>query len=90
MTASPDTLKEAFEKAQQDVLALPERPPPAALLELYALYKQATVGDVSGKRPGLIDVKGRAKHDAWGGKHGMTQDAAMAAYVSQVDLLLGR
>ena len=27
------------------------------LLEVYALYKQATVGDVNTSRPGMLDLK---------------------------------
>jgi carboxylesterase len=58
-----------------------------ALLDLYALYKQATAGDVSGSRPGMLDVKGRAKYDAWGKRKGMTKVAAMEAYIAMVDRL---
>lgn len=54
------------------------------LLEMYALYKQATVGDVSGSRPGMMDMKGRAKYDAWTKRKGMTKDAAMQAYIDVV------
>jgi acyl-CoA-binding protein len=54
------------------------------LLELYALYKQATSGDASGSRPGMLDVKGRAKYDAWAKRKGMTKDAAMQAYIGVV------
>jgi diazepam-binding inhibitor (GABA receptor modulator, acyl-CoA-binding protein) len=54
------------------------------LLELYALYKQATAGDVSGSRPGMMDIKGRAKFDAWSRRKGMTKDAAMQAYIDLV------
>jgi len=54
------------------------------LLEMYALYKQATVGDVSGSRPGMMDVKGRAKYDAWAKRKGMTKDGAMQAYIAVV------
>jgi diazepam-binding inhibitor (GABA receptor modulator, acyl-CoA-binding protein) len=54
------------------------------LLEMYALYKQATVGDVNGSRPGMLDVKGRAKYDAWAKRKGMTKDAAMQAYIDVV------
>jgi diazepam-binding inhibitor (GABA receptor modulating acyl-CoA-binding protein) len=56
-----------------------------ALLELYALYKQATAGDVSGGRPGMLDLRGRAKYDAWAQRKGMTAEAAMTAYVAVVD-----
>ncbi len=53
-------------------------------LALYALYKQATVGDLSGSRPGMLDVKGRAKYDAWAGKRGLAAADARAAYVALV------
>lgn len=54
------------------------------MLELYALYKQGTLGDASGARPGMLDVRGRAKFDAWAKRKGMTKDAAMEAYVALV------
>jgi acyl-CoA-binding protein len=54
------------------------------MLDLYALYKQATSGDVSGSRPGMIDVRGRAKYDAWAKHKGLTKDAAMEQYISLV------
>jgi acyl-CoA-binding protein len=57
------------------------------LLELYALYKQATSGDVAGSRPGMLDVKGRAKYDAWAKRKGMAKPAAMEAYIALVDRL---
>jgi diazepam-binding inhibitor (GABA receptor modulator, acyl-CoA-binding protein) len=55
-----------------------------ALLELYALYKQATAGDVAGSRPGMLDLKGRAKYDAWARQKGTTAEAAMTAYIALV------
>lgn len=55
------------------------------MLDLYALYKQATSGDVSGDRPGMLDVKGRAKYDAWAKRKGLSKDAAMEQYVALVD-----
>jgi acyl-CoA-binding protein len=58
------------------------------LLRLYGLYKQATAGDATGKRPGMMDFKGRAKFDAWGERRGMSRDAAMEAYVALVDKLV--
>ena len=54
------------------------------LLELYGLYKQATAGDASGSRPGMLDLRGRAKYDAWASRKGMTADAAMTTYVAAV------
>jgi diazepam-binding inhibitor (GABA receptor modulating acyl-CoA-binding protein) len=57
-------------------------------LALYALYKQATVGDASGARPGMLDVRGRAKYDAWAGKQGLAAADARRAYVELVASLL--
>jgi acyl-CoA-binding protein len=54
------------------------------LLALYALYKQATLGDVAGSRPGMLDLKGRAKYDAWAKLKGTTADAAKQQYVELV------
>jgi acyl-CoA-binding protein len=54
------------------------------MLDLYALYKQATSGDVSGARPGMLDVRGRAKYDAWAKRKGLTKDAAMQTYIDLV------
>ena len=78
---------EQFEDAQKRVKTLTEAPSNDELLELYALYKQSTVGDVSGSRPGMMDFKGRAKFDAWTKKTGVAKDTAMAAYVVLVDRL---
>jgi acyl-CoA-binding protein len=57
-------------------------------LRLYALYKQATEGDVAGSRPGILNQVGRAKWDAWAGVTGMSGADAEAAYVDQVNALL--
>ena len=83
-------LVEDFEAAQKRVMTLAQRPSNDKLLELYALFKQGTVGDVQGSRPGMLDLKGRAKYDAWAGRKGMSKDAAMQAYVALVDGLSGR
>ncbi len=80
-------LREKFEDAQKRVNALTSRPGNDQLLELYALYKQATAGDAQGKRPGMLDLKGRAKFDAWEGRKGTSKEAAMEAYVALVDRL---
>lgn len=80
--------QEAFESAQQRVKTLSKRPSNETLLELYSLYKQGSAGDVQGKRPGMLDLKGRAKYDAWAARKGMSKDDAMDAYVALVDRLL--
>jgi acyl-CoA-binding protein len=78
-----------FEDAQKRAKQLTKTPSNDDLLALYALYKQATSGDVTGSRPGMLDLKGRAKFDAWSGKKGMTKDDAMTKYVALVDRLAG-
>ena len=82
------TLTESFEDAQKRVKTLKESPGNDELLELYALYKQATVGDATGSRPGMLDFVGRAKFDGWARRKGTSKDAAMTAYVAMVDRLM--
>ena len=82
-------LKTQFEKAAQEAQKLPKKPDNDTLLRLYALYKQATVGDVSGKRPGFMDMVGQAKYDAWAKVKGSSKDSAMQAYIDLVNKLKG-
>ncbi len=81
-------LEEQFRSASERVKALGDQSN-ETLLELYALYKQATAGDASGTRPGMFDPVGRAKFDAWSEKKGMSPEEAMRAYVDLVDRLAG-
>ena len=80
-------LKATFEAAVADSKKLPEKPDNMTLLKLYALYKQATEGDVDGKRPGFTDMVGRAKFDAWAAIKGKSGDEAMQEYVDLVESL---
>jgi acyl-CoA-binding protein len=73
-----------FEGAAEDAKQLSKRPSDQVLLQLYAYYKQATVGDVQGKRPGFLDMAGRFKYDAWAKLQGMDSEEAMQAYVDLV------
>ena len=73
-----------FDAAVEDVKTLPTDPGNDTKLRLYALYKQATEGDVDGKRPGFTNPVGRAKYDAWLSVSGMSRDEARAAYVELV------
>ncbi|MBB87624.1 acyl-CoA-binding protein [Abyssibacter sp.] len=82
-------LNAAFEQAQKDVKTLTERPSNDDLLELYALFKQGSAGDVSGKRPGMLDMVGRAKYDAWAKKKGTDSDTAKQQYIDKVEGMLG-
>ncbi len=82
-------LKAKFEQAVADSKTLSERPDNQTLLKLYALYKQATSGDVDGKRPGFTDMVGRAKWDAWNEIKGTSADDAMKQYIATIEDLKG-
>jgi acyl-CoA-binding protein len=80
-------LRTKFEDAARDSQALSQRPDNNTMLQLYALYKQATVGNVNTSRPGQFDFVGRAKWDAWDKLKGTSTDEAMQSYVNLVDQL---
>lgn len=82
-------LKTQFEQAQKDVKGLSKRPGNEDLLALYSLFKQATEGDVKGARPGMLDMVGRAKYDAWTKLKGTSADQAMQQYLGVVKRLQG-
>ncbi len=77
-------LKAAFDKAMLDSKNLSERPDNATLLKIYALYKQSSVGDNSGGKPGFGDIVARAKWDAWNSLNGTAQDDAMQQYIDLI------
>lgn len=78
-----DDFNSAISKSKE----LSKRPSNEELLDLYALFKQATEGDVSGERPGGFDFKAIAKFDAWASKKGMAKDKAMEDYILLVSKL---
>ncbi|XP_003489700.1 acyl-CoA-binding protein homolog [Bombus vosnesenskii] len=82
------SLDQKFEQATEAVKALTKRPTDEEFLELYALFKQATVGNINTTRPGMLDLKGKAKWDAWKSKEGMSQNDAKEGYIKFVDKLL--
>ncbi|GAB3456385.1 acyl-CoA-binding protein [Massilia terrae] len=83
------SLQDQFAQAQIDSKNLSERPDNMTLLKIYALYKQAANGDVSGERPGFTDMIGRAKFDAWDQLKGTSQEDAMQQYVDLIEELKG-
>jgi acyl-CoA-binding protein len=80
-------LQTQFEAAAQEVQSLSKKPDDQSLLKLYALYKQGTVGDVQGSRPGFSDFAGRFKYDAWAKLKGTSKEDAMQKYVDLVGQL---
>lgn len=84
------SLTDRFNKAAEEVKELSSQPSDANMLELYSLFKQATVGDCNTTRPGMLDFKGKAKWDAWDHKKGMNQDTAKEQYIQMVDELIAK
>lgn len=81
-------LEAEFQEAATKVKGLSARPSNDVLLQLYALFKQGSEGDVQGSRPGMLDVKGRAKYDAWAKRKGTPKEQAQRDYVALVNRLL--
>jgi acyl-CoA-binding protein len=77
-------LEERFKKAAEEAMKLPTQDSDT-MLKLYAYYKQSTSGDVSGKRPGMMDLRGRAKYDAWDRVKGTSREGAMKAYIDLIE-----
>ncbi|KHN83331.1 Enoyl-CoA delta isomerase 2, mitochondrial [Toxocara canis] len=77
-----------FEKAQADLKKLQKEPGVDVKLKLYALFKQASFGDVSGKRPSALDFAGRAKFDAWSSLKGISKEEAQKQYSQMISSLL--
>jgi len=81
------SLKDQFDAAVAASKSLPERPDNMTLLKIYALFKQASAGDVEGSRPGFTDMVGRAKWDAWNELKGTSADDAMQQYIDLIESL---
>ncbi|CAL8360720.1 unnamed protein product [Arctogadus glacialis] len=71
-----------FEKIAEDVKKMKTRPSDLQLLDLYGLYKQAVVGDINIDKPGMTDMKGKAKWEYWNTRKGMSKEDAMSAYIA--------
>ncbi|XP_045445997.1 acyl-CoA-binding protein-like [Melitaea cinxia] len=79
------SLDEQFKKVADSVRNWKTRPSDSENLSLYSLYKQATIGDVNIAEPS--DMIGKAKHKAWTGRKGMSQDEAKKQYIEQAEKL---
>ena len=79
--------EEEFAEARKKVEQLYTYMDNATIRKVYAFYKQATEGDISGKRPSVIRFRERIKFDAWSSISGMSSEDAMAAYIDLVDNL---
>ncbi|XP_018124633.1 acyl-CoA-binding protein homolog [Xenopus laevis] len=77
-----------FDKAAEDVKKLKTRPTDDELKELYGLYKQSTVGDINIDCPGMLELKAKAKWEAWNSKKGLSKEDAMHDYTSKANELI--
>jgi acyl-CoA-binding protein len=77
-------LEQQFRAATEAIKKLGERPDNDTLLKLYALYKQGTVGDVDGPKPGFFDFVGTAKYEAWAKLKGTAREVAQSKYIELV------
>ncbi len=82
------SLERQFQEAAERSKSMARRPSNEELLEMYALFKQGSEGDVNGDRPTGFDFKGIAKYDAWATKKGIAREEAMSQYVALVDKLV--
>ena len=80
-------LDKKFNEAAERVKTLKQKPDNRVLLNLYALYKQSTIGSINIDQPWAIQVEARAKWDAWNSLGQMEKEEAMEKYVELVNSL---
>ncbi|AJR79121.1 AAR_G0020570.mRNA.1.CDS.1 [Saccharomyces cerevisiae] len=83
-------VSQLFEEKAKAVNELPTKPSTDELLELYALYKQATVGDNDKEKPGIFNMKDRYKWEGWENLKGKSQEDAEKEYIALVDQLIAK
>ncbi|KAK4741273.1 hypothetical protein SAY87_024861 [Trapa incisa] len=81
-------LQEEFEEHAKKAMTLPEDTSNESKLILYGLYKQATVGPINTTRPGMFNMRDRAKWDAWKAVEEKSKEDAMGDYITKVKQLL--
>ena len=83
-------LEQKFEEAKKRVLELPNKPGNDVMLELYALNKQATIGDINADKPAMFDFVAAAKYNAWEAKKGLSKEDAQQQYIDYVNGLFSK
>eukprot|EP00164_Ancoracysta_twista_P001474 GFYU01001923.1.p1 GENE.GFYU01001923.1~~GFYU01001923.1.p1 ORF type:complete len:427 (-),score=127.09 GFYU01001923.1:143-1423(-) len=84
------TLQSDFETAvsrSKDTSA--PRPDNNTMLQVYALYKQATSGPNTTDKPGMMDFVGKAKWQAWSDLKDMDKETAMKEYIGKINDIQG-
>ncbi|KAM9675274.1 acyl-CoA-binding domain-containing protein 7-like [Dama dama] len=82
------SLQADFDKVAKDVRKLKTRPDDEKLKEIYGLYKQSVTGDIDIECPALLDLKGKAKWEAWNLQKGLSKEDAMSACISKAKELI--
>ena len=82
------SIEEKFKKASENVKNLKNRPNNEILLQLYGLYKQATIGNINIPQPWAVQLEKRSKWDSWKMFENMQKPVAMTKYVEVVENLL--
>ncbi|KAK2991299.1 hypothetical protein RJ640_024564 [Escallonia rubra] len=80
--------REEFEEYAEKAKTLPQTTTNEDLLIIYGLYKQVTVGPVNTSRPGIFNMRDRAKWDAWKAVEGKSKEEAMNDYITKVKTML--
>jgi acyl-CoA-binding protein len=81
-------IQELFQQAVAQSKNLTEKPGNDILLHLYALYKQATEGDINTEPPtNTFDFVAKAKFNAWESLKGKARENAMQEYVDLIGKL---
>ncbi|XP_029593692.1 acyl-CoA-binding domain-containing protein 7 isoform X2 [Salmo trutta] len=62
--------RKLFERVADDVKKVKSRPSDQELLDMYGLYKQAIFADINIDKPGMLDMKGKTKWEAWDSRKG--------------------
>ena len=85
---SEDTLEKEFIHSTEIIKTLTKRPTNDELLKLYGLFKQATEGNNNTPQPLIINIKDRAKWNAWYTQKGKTRRTVQKEYSDFVQNLL--
>jgi acyl-CoA-binding protein len=81
-------VKSLFNKAVEESKNFKEKPSNDALLQLYSLYKQATIGDANIEPPANpFDFVAKAKYEAWAALKGKSSKDAQQEYINLVEKL---
>ncbi|KAK2141734.1 hypothetical protein LSH36_1051g00030 [Paralvinella palmiformis] len=70
-----------FKAIAEKIRNLDKTPTNDEFAELYSLYKQATSGDCDRSKPAGVDLKEKAKYDAWISRKGMSKEEAAKKYI---------